>query len=135
MPRTGRPRIEIKQDLFEGLCRIQCTGEEIASVLHVSMDTLSRWVKRTYAGRTFEDTYKKYADVGKMSLRRAQMKLAEGGNATMLIWLGKQLLGQKDKSEIEYRELDANIERELAQLTASREVPPAGEITASELIQ
>lgn len=29
-----------------------------------------------------------------------QLKAAEGGNVTMLIWLGKQLLGQKDKSEL-----------------------------------
>lgn len=32
-----------------------------------------------------------------MSLRRQQIALAEKGNATMLIWLGKQLLGQSDK--------------------------------------
>jgi hypothetical protein len=32
----------------------------------------------------------------KMSLRRAQLQLALNGNPTMLIWLGKQLLGQQD---------------------------------------
>jgi hypothetical protein len=31
-----------------------------------------------------------------LSLRRAQLETALGGNATMQIWLGKQLLGQKD---------------------------------------
>lgn len=34
-----------------------------------------------------------------MCLRREQYKAAMGGNTTMLIWLGKQLLGQSDKSE------------------------------------
>jgi len=29
-----------------------------------------------------------------------QVKAAEGGNASMLIWLGKQLLSQKDKNEV-----------------------------------
>jgi hypothetical protein len=32
----------------------------------------------------------------KMTLRRAQIKLALSGNATMLIWLGKQLLSQEE---------------------------------------
>jgi hypothetical protein len=32
----------------------------------------------------------------KQSLRRAQIKLALSGNAVMLIWLGKNLLGQSD---------------------------------------
>jgi hypothetical protein len=32
----------------------------------------------------------------KVSLRRAQLKLALSGNAVMLIWLGKNLLLQSD---------------------------------------
>jgi hypothetical protein len=31
-----------------------------------------------------------------VSLRRAQFRAAENGNATMLIWLRKQWLGQRD---------------------------------------
>ena len=34
-----------------------------------------------------------------MSLRRMQFEKAQTGNTTMLIWLGKQMLGQKDKIE------------------------------------
>lgn len=33
-------------------------------------------------------------------LRAAQYKAAMGGNTTMLIWLGKQRLGQSDKNEL-----------------------------------
>ena len=36
-----------------------------------------------------------------MSLRRTQFKIAEGGNATMAIFLGKQYLGQKDTIAVE----------------------------------
>jgi len=36
---------------------------------------------------------------GRMSIRRWQMAKAKEGNPTMLIWLGKQYLGQKDKRE------------------------------------
>jgi hypothetical protein len=34
-----------------------------------------------------------------MSLRRWQIEAARKGNPTMLVWLGKQLLGQTDKIE------------------------------------
>jgi ubiquinone biosynthesis protein UbiJ len=36
----------------------------------------------------------------KPKLRKAQFDCALGGNATMLIWLGKQYLGQIDKQEM-----------------------------------
>ncbi len=35
-----------------------------------------------------------------MSLRRLQWKAAKENNVTMLIWLGKQYLGQTDKQEV-----------------------------------
>lgn len=94
--KMGRPLIEISQETFEELCKIQCTLSEVASVLRCSPDTIERWCKRIYQA-TFADTYKKFAEDGKSSLRRAQMKTALDGNATMQIWLGKQILGQQDK--------------------------------------
>ena len=54
-------------------------------------------MKRTYSGETFDTIRNQKAEGGKVSLRRAQIKLAESGNATMLIWLGKQLLNQRDE--------------------------------------
>jgi len=102
MAKLGRPKVQIDARLFESLCRIQCTKREICGVLNVSDRTLMRWVKRNYGGATFDAVHEKHSDVGKMSLRRAQIKLAEAGNATMLIWLGKQLLGQKDLSHLEH---------------------------------
>lgn len=79
---------------FEGLCRIQCTEEEICGVLNCDDATLCRWCKTVY-GRTFADVYKEKRQGGKASLRRQQFKIAET-NATMAIWLGKQYLGQSD---------------------------------------
>jgi hypothetical protein len=34
---------------------------------------------------------------GRISMRRAQLRILENGNATMAIWLGKQYLGQTDE--------------------------------------
>ena len=96
---NGRPLIEIDQDIFEGLCEIQCTQSEISSVLKVSEDTILRWCKETY-GETFAVSFKKHSEGGKSSLRKAQWKAALNGNSTMLIWMGKQVLGQVDKNEV-----------------------------------
>lgn len=93
----GRPRKEIDKSLFEKLCGLQCTKEEIAGVVEVSEDTVERWCKRTYKA-TFSEAYKKFSAKGKMSLRRMQFKLAEK-SASMAIFLGKQYLGQTDKFE------------------------------------
>ena len=93
----GRPRKEIDKSLFEKLCGLQCTKEEIAGVVEVSEDTVERWCKRTYKA-TFSEVYKKFSAKGKMSLRRLQFKLAEK-SASMAIFLGKQYLGQTDKLE------------------------------------
>lgn len=94
MAKMGRPQIEIDAKQFESLCGLQCTLAEIASFFQCSEDTVERWCKRTYE-LTFADAYKKHSAKGKMSLRRAQFRLAET-NATMAIFLGKQYLGQKD---------------------------------------
>lgn len=96
--RTGRPTIEIKEDQFESLCNLQCTLTEIAGFFKCSEDTIENWCKKTYK-MTFSECYKKYSQGGKISLRREQWKLAQKGNSSMLIWLGKQWLGQTDKVE------------------------------------
>ena len=92
---TGRPRKEIdKKTIFENLCGLQCTLEEIAGVFDCSVDTIERRCKEEY-GETFAEVYKKHSAKGKMSLRRTQFKLAEK-SAAMAIFLGKNYLGQKD---------------------------------------
>lgn len=90
----ARPRKEIDQKMFENLCGLMCTEEEIASMFDCSVDTISRWCQRTYK-ESFAEVYKKKSAKGKISLRRAQFKLAEK-NAAMAIFLGKQHLGQRD---------------------------------------
>lgn len=100
-PEGGRPRKELDIDTLKNMVRIQCTAEECAGVFECSVDTLDRRLKEEgYSG--FADFYKRFGDEGKASLRRAQWKAAQDGNPTMLIWLGKQMLGQRDKHDIEH---------------------------------
>jgi hypothetical protein len=97
--KMGRPKKIIDQEQFEALCEIQCTQVEICSVLKVTEKTLNKWVDETY-GDSFSNVFKTKSGTGKMSLRRLQFESARKGNTTMLIWLGKQYLGQSDKSEV-----------------------------------
>ena len=100
----------INQEHFEGMCRIQCTKDEICGILDIDEGTLTKWCKETY-NLGFSDIYKKKSSTGKMSLRRQQFKSAENGNVTMQIWLGKQYLGQTDKIEQKQEDkLDVLIE-------------------------
>lgn len=89
---AGRPKKEIDYQAVEKLASIQCTQDEIANFLDLSVRTLQR-------DEEFCRLYKKGMDNGKMSLRRTQFKIAEKGNASMAIFLGKQYLGQKDVIE------------------------------------
>lgn len=97
----GRPKVEINQKMFENMCAIQCTKDEICSILDIDEKTLTRWCKDTY-GVGFSEIYKSKSKVGLMSLRRTQFKLAEKSYA-MAIFLGKQYLGQKDVIETDNR--------------------------------
>ena len=87
----------ISQKQFESLCAIQCTQEEICSVLDVCFDTLDEWCQTTY-GKHFSKVFAEKREYGKSSLRRSQWLLAQK-NPTLSIWLGKQYLNQTDKVE------------------------------------
>lgn len=94
----GRPRKEIDLALVRSMCSIQCTGEEIAQALGISYDTLGRRIEEA-EGVGFAEFFKTNSSMGKTSLRRMQWKAAQNGSVPMLIWLGKNILGQKDNVE------------------------------------
>jgi hypothetical protein len=104
----ARPKIKIDYDIVEKLANIQCTQEEIASFLEVSVRTLQR-------DEEFCRLYKKGQDSGKMSLRRYQFKQAEK-NASMAIFLGKQYLGQKDIVETDNSKELSKVEELLSKI-------------------
>lgn len=95
----GRPKIEINKEQFEKLCAIQATEEEIAGWFNCSEETIRRFCKKEYK-KQFCEVYKSLSANGRISLRRTQFKIAEAGNATMAIWLGKQILGQRDRQDV-----------------------------------
>jgi AraC-like DNA-binding protein len=86
----ARPKSLIDPEQVEKLAAMFCTMEEIAQVVGCSKRTLER---------RFVAVIEKGRARGKMSLKRKQFEVAQGGNVTMLIWLGKQHLEQRDKVE------------------------------------
>jgi len=52
----------------------------------------------------FQQVWDMKSAMGKMSIRRLQFEKAKEGNTTMLIWLGKQYLGQTDKADFQMTE-------------------------------
>ena len=91
-PKAGRKPVQIDLLELEKLCGLQCTDEEIADWFGVSTRTIENRRKRP----EFAQVMKRGRSRGRISVRRSQMKLLESGNGTMGVWLGKQLLGQRD---------------------------------------
>lgn len=109
--KMGRPTIEIDWVLFDYLCHLQCTLEEIAGAFGCSEDTIQKRVKEEY-NVTFTVYYAEKSAFGKASLRRTQFKKAvQDEDVKMLIHLGKQYLNQSDKTEakLNFPERDFNI--------------------------
>ena len=101
--KAGRPLKEFDTELFEQLCGIMCTEDEICGIFHTTDKTLNRWLQRTYE-MDFSEAFKRFSAKGKMNLRRWQFNLAKK-NAGMAIFLGKNYLGQRDM--LEYTDEDA----------------------------
>jgi hypothetical protein len=89
---AGRKPVEIDLQDWERLHAMQSTMEEIAGFLGVSTRTIETRLKQP----KYAEAAKRGRAKAKISLRRRQMHVAEEGNIRMLIWLGKQMLGQKE---------------------------------------
>ena len=95
----GRPKkYDIDKDQVEKLAALGCTNSEIASFFGCEDSLISKSYSRNVT---------KGKERGKTRLRQMQWRSAEKGSVPMLIWLGKQVLGQSDKQEItEVRPID-----------------------------
>lgn len=84
---VGRDKKVVPPKDVERLAAMGCKNQEIADWFGVDENTL------TY---NFSEELTKGRANLKQSLRQAQLRLALSGNATMLIWLGKNILGQSE---------------------------------------
>lgn len=77
------------------LAELCCSIDEVAAFFRCSPSTIRHRIKRDPLKTVWETGIAR----GAISLRRAQLQAAYAGDRTMLVWLGKQILGQVDKVE------------------------------------
>lgn len=80
-------RVVFDEDIYK-LAQIGCTDKEIAQWFDMTESTLRY---------NFRGILEKGRAELQQRLRKAQINLALEGNAVMLIWLGKQILNQRDQ--------------------------------------
>jgi hypothetical protein len=85
----GRPRKEFDLKQVEAFGKLGLTGVEMASLLGTTNVTISH---RMTEGTEFFKAYQLGFSDLKKSIRRKQIAVAL--NTALLIWLGKQILGQ-----------------------------------------
>lgn len=87
------PRVEVDDRMRRQillLAQIHCTYEEISAVTEIAVDELWHHAR---------DLIELGKSRGKASLRRRQFQKAlDDGNVNMLVWLGKNVLGQTDRA-------------------------------------
>jgi len=109
----GRPKVKMGLEEVENLSRLNCTMDEIAAYFNVDVRTVQLRAQREPA---FRAAMERGQALGRLSIRRQQIRLMEQGNATMAVWLGKQLLGQRDRleAEVTMKDGDMTLEQLLA---------------------
>ena len=94
----ARKKIEIDWKFVDEKLANFWEGTEVAAHLGVDRHTLERRIQEKY--KVSFGTYKAQKRArGEAVLRELQLRTAMSGNVTMQIWLGKQYLGQKDKTD------------------------------------
>jgi hypothetical protein len=84
----GRNKTVIPEEQVLELSKLHCTSKEMAEFFDVPLSTFTD---------NFRDIITKGRLETKQRLRAAQLKLALNGDRTLLIWLGKNILGQMDQ--------------------------------------
>ena len=109
--KKGKPKIQLDVDDIRELASEGNTVEDVASLLGVSAGVISENVE-----------YKTAYELGlcdmRAMLRHAQFQSAKSGNTTMLVWLGKVLLGQREEtvSTLKFEREDDELTKSLQSL-------------------
>ena len=101
----ARPKkYDIPPEKVEQLARYGCTNTEIAQFYGCD-ESLIR--------KSYSEFLTKGRAEGKTNLRKLQYNVAKKGNVTMLIWLGKQVLGQSENPMVMEDELVEGFDLEV----------------------
>lgn len=99
----ARPSKKLEQIEFNGWDQLDAlivwaSQEYCADKLGISIETLATRIKEK-TGLSFPEYKKQKKEPLRINLLKKQYDVAMSGNVSMLIWLGKNELGQTDKIE------------------------------------
>lgn len=97
-PKMGRPKIEINEKLFDQLIQLPLIKADFAHAFNCSEDKIEHYVKERF-DCTFSALKEQKRQIFKRNILAKQLEVAMRGNVAMLIFLGKNYLGQTDKLE------------------------------------
>lgn len=101
----ARPRLKLnlsdkELEQMKTLARCHCPDSEIAAYIGCSESTLAR---------RFGPLLKECREAGRANLRAKQYQLALAGNVPLLIWVGKQILGQREVSKLTLEQIPDDV--------------------------
>ncbi len=122
--RKALTRSQLKE-VFE-LGKFQCSKDEIGSHLGLGHTTITEWT--TVGGDLYYPEFNDYLtrgkDEGRKLLRSKQVELALDGNVVMLIWVGKQVLKQREVKALEVSKVNDDLDILLDEASIELFEPP-----------
>jgi hypothetical protein len=117
----ARPSKNLESMEFDGWDQLDAliiwaSQEYCAEKLGISIDSLARRLKEK--GYSFAEYKRKRQEPMRINLLKKQYDVAMAGNVSMLIWLGKQHLGQSDKQDttLDISKIEINIDKKDSEL-------------------
>ena len=98
---AGRPKAAIDWKKVDKALEQGANGVQVAAMLGVHPETLYERCKADNK-TNFTDYLTQKRESGNQQLLGMQFQAAKEGSVPMLIWLGKQRLGQKDKKDLDH---------------------------------
>jgi len=94
----GRPRKELDWKTLDNILQFGARLLDCSDLCEVSEDLIQKRIREKF-DCTFSEYRERKMSKMRMKLLQKQYDVAMKGNVALLIWLGKQHLGQKDKHE------------------------------------
>lgn len=118
-PKRNGSRIAIDYELVGKIALLNPSNDEMAWALGISRAT---WYRRQQDDEQLRETLAVGQHGRRLSIKRMQWKAAEKGNTALLIWLGKQELGQREPDKIQPQAIQADYKVEEIQAAALAQV-------------
>lgn len=107
--RAGRPAHVTPAEVYK-LGQLCCTQDEAAGWFRIPKTAFAKLLRED---EEITEAWDNGQQSGRVSFRRLQLAAAEGGSAPMMIFLGKNLLGQKDNAALQVNTTDSSADRQV----------------------